>query len=193
MRVLTFDVETTHVIKESGSTTPLPYFGNRLVSIGYQWLGESTQYLCFYHATEKATDDGFNIFQTALDLADVVVGQNLKFDLCWIRDCGFKYDGHIYDTMVAEYVLSKGAGWPLNLEALAKKYSTIEKKKDLTKDYLKNGITFYDIPWEIVREYGEADVASTEQVALGQLTAFGTTFEELFDEKYFDTYPAFVA
>jgi len=95
--------------------------------------------------------------------------------------------------MVAEYVLSKGAGWPLNLEALAKKYSTIEKKKDLTKDYLKNGTTFYDIPWDIVREYGEADVASTEQVALGQLTAFGTTFEELFDEKYFDTYPAFVA
>ena len=35
MNVLTFDVETTHIQKETGGTTALPYFGNRLVSIGY--------------------------------------------------------------------------------------------------------------------------------------------------------------
>ena len=40
MNVLTLDVETTHKTKESGGTTALPYFGNRLVSIGYKWLGE---------------------------------------------------------------------------------------------------------------------------------------------------------
>lgn len=188
MRVLVFDVETTHIMKQSGGMTPLPYFGNRLVSIGYQWLGGKPNYLCFYHSTQQPSNDGFKIFQDALNLADVVVGQNLKFDLCWIRDCGFKYDGHIYDTMVAEYILSKSRGWPLNLQALSKKYSTVEKKKDLTKDYLSSGKTFYDIPWEIVKEYGEADVESTEQVALGQLAEFGTTFEELFDEKHFDTY-----
>ena len=182
MRILVFDVETTHVAKKSGGTTPLPYFGNRLVSIGYKWVGGQSNYLCFYHSTEEPTEDGFRIFQDALDLADVVVGQNLKFDLCWIRDCGFKYDGQIYDTMVAEYVLSKSRGWPLNLEALAKKYSTVEKKKDLTKDYLSDGKTFYEIPWDVVREYGEADVESTEQVALGQLKKFDTTFEELFSE-----------
>ena len=188
MRVLVFDVETTHIMKQSGGMTPLPYFGNRLVSIGYQWLGGKPNYLCFYHSTQQPSNDGFKIFQDALNLADVVVGQNLKFDLCWIRDCGFKYDGHIYDTMVAEYSMAKSRGWPLNLQALSKKYSTVEKKKDLTKDYLSSGKTFYDIPWEIVKEYGEADVESTEQVALGQLAEFGTTFEELFDEKHFDTY-----
>ena len=35
----------------------------------------------------------------------------------------------------------------------------------------------------MIVEYGIADVLSTEQVALAQLEAFGTTFEELFDEQ----------
>ena len=39
MRVLTFDVETTHRDKPAGGTTALPHFGNRLVSVGYKWLG----------------------------------------------------------------------------------------------------------------------------------------------------------
>ena len=38
MNVLTFDVETTHTHKTGGGTTALPYFGNRLVAIGYKWL-----------------------------------------------------------------------------------------------------------------------------------------------------------
>ena len=38
VNVLTFDVETTHTEKRGGGYSPLPYFGNRLVSIGYKWL-----------------------------------------------------------------------------------------------------------------------------------------------------------
>ena len=45
MNVLTFDVETTHVEKPAGAT-PLPYFGNRLVSIGYKWLVSGVDYDC---------------------------------------------------------------------------------------------------------------------------------------------------
>ena len=40
LNVLTLDVETTHKTKGSGGTTALPYFDNRLVSVGYKWLGE---------------------------------------------------------------------------------------------------------------------------------------------------------
>ncbi len=43
--------------------------------------------------------------------------------------------------------------------------------------------TAYEIPWEIVEEYGIADVAATEHVALKQLEAFGTTFEELYGKR----------
>ena len=57
-----------------------------------------------------------------------------------------------------------------------------KKKKDLVDDYMQNNITFYDIPWGIIEEYGRADVEATEKVALEQLKAFGTTFEELYNE-----------
>jgi len=184
MLVLTFDIETTHREKANGATTPLPYFGNSMVSNGYKWLGEPhVHYHCYYHSVKQPHDFAFELFQGALDKADVVVGQNIKFDLSWIRECGFKYDGHVYDTMVAEYLLSRSRRWPLSLEALAEKYSDTPKEKDLITPYFKEGKTFYDIPWDIIETYGKADVLATEQVAIRQLEAFGTTFEELFNEQ----------
>jgi hypothetical protein len=39
----------------------------------------------------------------------------------------------------------------------------------------------FDIPAEIVEEYGIADVVATEEVAVKQLKAFGLTFEELYE------------
>jgi len=183
MRVLTFDVETTHKEKANGSSTPLPYFGNTLVSIGYKWLGmDKVKYLCFDHSTEPPSTDGFNIFQDALNLADVVVGHNIKFDLSWVRECNFKYEGHVYDTMVAEYVLSKARRWPLSLSAVAEKYGGVQKEKDLITPYFKEGKTFHEIPWHTIHEYGIADVMATEQVAVAQLKAYGcSTFEELYN------------
>jgi len=184
MNVLTFDVETTHLNKPNGGTTALPYFGNRLVSIGYKWLDETQVfYDCYYHETEPPSPNAAEDFQTSLNYADVVVGQNIKFDLSWIRDCGFTYTGEIYDTMVAEYVLSKARRWPLGLAALAKKYDTVQKEKDLVEPFMASGKTFYEIPWEIVKEYGVADVLATEQIALKQLDAFGITFEDIYNER----------
>ena len=187
MNVLTFDVETTHVEKRGGGHTPLPVFGNRLVSIGYKWLVSSVDYDCYYHSTQPPTSNAFTKFQAALNHADVLVGHNIKFDLTWIRECGFGYKGDIYDTMVAEYILARARRWPLGLASLAKKYNVTQKETDLVAPYLKEGKTFYDIPWEIIQEYGIADVKATEEIALKQLNAFGVTFEELYNEPSADT------
>ena len=187
MKVLTFDVETTHVEKKGGGTTPLPYFGNNLVSIGYKWLNSSVDYDCYYHSTEPPSEGAFFRFQSALHHADLVIGHNIKFDINWIRECGFVYDGALYDTMVAEYILAKAQSWPLSLAALAGKYGCTQKEKDLVADYLKDGYTFYEIPWEIVRSYGIADVMATEEVAIEQLKLFDTTFEEIISELSPDT------
>ena len=187
MNVLTFDVETTHVEKRGGGHTPLPYFGNRRVSIGYKWLQSKVAYDCYYHSTEPPTPAATEGFQLALNHADVLVGHNIKFDLTWIKECGFTYEGHIYDTMVAEYILARARRWPLGLAALAKKYNVTQKETDLVEPYLKEGKTFYDIPWEIIEEYGRADVLATEEIALKQLDAYGVTFEELYNEPSADT------
>ena len=185
LKVLTLDVETTHKTKESGGTTALPYFNNRLVSIGYKWLGEDeVGYDFIHHSDERGFVDGdwFDKMQGTLNSADVIVGQNFKFDLTWLRACGFTYDGNIYDTMVAEYILAKARRWSLSLDSLAKRYGVTQKEKDLVAPYLKDGKTFYDIPYDIVKEYGIADVIATEEVAVKQLEAFGTTFGELFND-----------
>jgi len=136
-------------------------------------------YHCYYHADREPHDFAPELFQEALNEADTIVGHNIKFDLSWIRECGFFFNGEVYDTMVAEYILAKAQRWPLGLAAVAEKYDVTQKEKDLVSPYLKDGKTFYDIPWEIVEEYGKADVLATEEVALKQLDAFGTTFKEL--------------
>ena len=178
---LTLDVETTHKEKSNGGTTALPYFNNRLVSVGYKFMDSLSNYLCFYHSTQKADYKGTEILQGALDNADVLIGHNIKFDITWLRECGFHYDGYLYDTMVAEYILASARRWPLSLKVVAEKYGT-EKKKDLVDEYIKNGKTFYDIPYDTIKEYGIADVEATEKVAISQLKAFGTTFEELYND-----------
>jgi hypothetical protein len=83
--------------------------------------------------------------------------------------------------MVAEYLRAKARKWSLSLESLAKRYNVKQKEVDLIAPYLKDKKTFYDIPADIVEEYGKADVIATEQVAVKQLEAFGLTFEELYE------------
>ena len=84
MNVLTLDVETTHQDKEGGGTTALPYFNNRLVSIGWKWLlNDHVNYKFFYHKDSKYNyeSDIVNLIQKDLDRADVLIGQNIKFDI----------------------------------------------------------------------------------------------------------------
>ena len=52
---------------------------------------------------------------------------------------GFVYEGEIYDTMVAEYILSRARRWPLGLAALAEKYDVTKKEKDMVAPYLEKG------------------------------------------------------
>lgn len=181
MKIVTFDVETTHKEKPNGGYTPLPYFGNHLVSIGWKVGEDPTQYACVYHEERGQDSEGIEKFREDLATADVVVGHNIKFDLNWVRECGFTYEGNVYDTMVAEYLLARARKWPLSLDALAKRYEVTEKKKDLTEDFLKSGKTFAQIPWDIVEEYGIADVEATWEVAKKQVSEkYQTTWEELY-------------
>jgi len=184
MNILTFDVECTHKPKPNGGYTPLPYFGNHLVSIGWKVSDGPVKYAFVHHDERDQEHDKIEEFREALREAEVVVGHNVKFDLNWIRECGFTYQGHVYDTMVAEYILARARKWPLSLDALAKRYEVTEKKKDLTQDYLKSGKTFAEIPWEIVEEYGIADVQATWEVACKQVVEkYMTSWEELYEPR----------
>ena len=114
--------------------SPLPYFGNRLVSIGYKWLQIEwhTTATIIRRSRQPGAFTNFN----CLNHADVLIGQHIKFDLTGYESVDL-YKGDIYDTMVAEYILAKARRWPLGLAALAEKYDVTRKEKDLVEPYLK--------------------------------------------------------
>ena len=183
MNIVTLDVETTTREKPNGAWTPSPFFKNLLVSVGYKHMTDvGVDYLCFHHEEGQTTAGGFEQVQSALDSCDLLIGHNIKFDLMWLRECGWTYHGKLYDTMVGEYILAGSRRWPLSLAALAEKYEVGSKKKDLVQPYLEQGVTFDKIPYHIVEEYGKEDVLVTERIALRQAEAFGTTLERMYNE-----------
>ena len=154
MNVLTFDVETTHTEKRGGGYTPLPYFGNRLVSIGYKWLVSSVDYDCYYHSTEPPTQAAAEKFQLSLDHADVLIGQNIKFDLRGYASVA----SHTRETSMIRWLRNiyyprRGVGLS-DLLLLQGSMTLPRRRQTLLSRIFKEGKTFYDIPWDIIKEYG---------------------------------------
>ena len=106
------DVETTFQVGGK-RPDPSPFnSNNQLVSIGI-----NDEYACFYHKdyTDYSVKENHKIVQDILDKTTLLVGHNLKFDLAWLLECGFKYSGRLYDTMIGEYVIGRGFRKPLSL------------------------------------------------------------------------------
>lgn len=142
---------------------------------GSTWHDE-VQYAFFNHA-EGVADPGRSReeLQRALDRTTLLIAHNIKFDLQWLRECGFRYDGKIYDTMAGEYLLARGVKISLNLEESCIRRNCALKRKDLIDDYWKQGIGFYNIPKEVVEEYGRADVNSCGDLYLSQCDLYSSS------------------
>ena len=155
-----FDVETSFQILEDGSTDPSAKNpDNFLVS-----LGINDEYIFFKHRDYKGIPDR-KVIQDILDKTTLLVGHNIKFDLLWLWESGFKYDGAVFDTMLVEYVLQRGIKEPLSLEACAERYELDTKKQDTLKEYFKKGYSTRDIPYNELCEYLSADLHATQQLS----------------------------
>jgi DNA polymerase I-like protein with 3'-5' exonuclease and polymerase domains len=102
-------------------------------------------------------------FQEAINEATYIVAHNAKFDLAWLREVGIECDIKIIDTMISEYVLSKGIRNKLSLDALSTKYNVI-RKQSLLSDALSKGLNYSDMSEEDQRKYLYYDVMSTAEV-----------------------------
>jgi len=173
--ITTLDFETTSIKDAKGRICPEPYLGNKLVSAGWkevplnleEWEVEDS-YVCFYHLEQEPSENGFKLLQSALDRTNLLIAHHAKFELQWLRSCGFKYDGPIFDTMVCEYILARGEKKSFKLAECLKRRGLSEKRTDLTEQYLKDGVGFEQMPWPVVEEYGRGDVTSTWELALDQ-------------------------
>jgi len=171
---LTLDVENNST--ERGGKLHLDPFEpeNSLVQVGML----SDQGVCltfpFDHKEHVSGHDYSERVQMLLDEATVLICHNAVHDLLWLWESGFKYDGPVFDTMLAEYVLQCGVKQPLSLEACAERHELDTKKQDTLKEYFKKGYKTSEIPLDELTEYLVADLEATQQLANTQYAKLNT-------------------
>ena len=162
---VTLDVENT-VTHRNGKMHLDPFEQeNTLVMVGILTDQDVEMHFPFDHADVPNQDDYHERVQWFLDEATVLIMHNAAHDLLWLWESGFKYDGPVFDTMLAEYVLQRGQKLPLSLEACAERYELDTKKQDTLKNYFKQGLSTRDIPYNELTEYLSADLHATQQLA----------------------------
>lgn len=163
--ITVLDVENT-VTKRDGKLHLDPYEPqNTLVMVGIQvegeepkhWTFDHTEYDCKYEYRKRDCEE----IQSILDKTTLLVAHNAQHDLLWIWETGFKYEGAVWDTMLAEYVLQRAQKQPLSLEAVAERRNLQFKKQDTLKEYMKKGYQINEIPYEELKEYLYADLRTT--------------------------------
>ena len=102
----------------------------------------------------------YHKIQSILDKTTLLIGHNIKFDLMWLLESGFKYSGRVYDNTDPEYVLKL----KLIIKSLTTEMSCrrrIGSKDSEDKRIYDRGIPFQNIPVNVVEEYGRIDVEIT--------------------------------
>ena len=165
--ITVLDVETTFT--KDGDPTPF-HPDNRLVSVGI-----NDEYFFFYHKDMKdmkKIQESKKRIQEILNDSTLIVGHNLKFDMSWMYEFGFTYNGKLYDTMLAEYVMNRGVkNKSISLKESCKRRG-LSVKSDILASYIDSGYGVDEIPMEKLEEYGKQDVAITKQLYLTQVRLF---------------------
>ena len=166
---VTLDVENT-VTKRDGKMHLDPFEPeNSLTMIGVLTDQDVERHFPFDHCDVPNQQHFYEQVQWFLDEATILICHNAAYDLMWLWESGFKYDGPVFDTMLAEYVLQRGIKEPLSLEACAERYELDTKKQDTLKEYFAKGYTTRDIPYNELCEYLSADLNATQQLCDKQI------------------------
>ena len=133
--ITTVDVETSWQKTETGGYDPSPFHpDNILVSVGI-----NDEYY-FTNHSERIDEGCYHKIQAILDKTTLLVGHNIKFDLMWLLESGFKYSGRVYDTMLGEYILNRGVRKSLTLEMSCRRRK-IGSKDSSIKEFMDRGVS----------------------------------------------------
>ena len=133
---------------------------NKLVMIGI--LKEDGQEQLYN--IDKGSPYHHLLIQRTLDNTTLLIGHNIVYDLMWLWECGFKYDGSVFDTMLGEYILQRGVKEPLSLEMCADRYKLEHRKQDTLKEYFKKGLNVDEIPRDELSSYLSSDLKVTKEL-----------------------------
>lgn len=100
-----------------------------------------------------------------IDHETMAVGHNISFDYQHLRPVCWKL---VWDTMIADYVLSAQKNKFSSLGELMKREAGMEPKRDLIGEYMARGVAPQDIPWSEMEPYARKDIEGTEAVFLSQ-------------------------
>ena len=168
--ITTIDVETSWQKTETGGYDPSPFHpDNVLVSVGLHSNYGDEYY--FTGHSERVSKGGKARIQEVLSETTLLVGHNIKFDLMWLLESGLEYTGRVYDTMLGEYILNRGIRKSLTLEMSCRRRK-IGSKDDRIKEFMDRGVSFENIPADIVEEYGKIDVEITRRLFDSQMADF---------------------
>ena len=160
---LTLDVENT-TTKRDGKLHLDPFEpDNKLVMVGCL-TDQGSEYL---YNMDRGGAPHVEI-QELLDQATILIGHNIAYDLMWLWESGFRYDGPVYCTMLTEYILQRGLKEPLHLKDCAERYDLETKKQDTLKQYFAKGYATDEIPRDELSEYLSADLRATQQLCDAQ-------------------------
>ena len=160
------DVENSITLRD-GKIYNDPYEeANTLTEVGVLCLDTGDKKLLPFDHKEATESDKNNacVLQRMLDTTTLLIGHNLQYDLSWLWCSGFKYDGEIYDTMLAEYLLMRGQKQPLSLEQCALRRGLKYQKDDTLKTYYKKGYNTNEIPLDELSHYLELDLLTTGEL-----------------------------
>lgn len=120
---------------------------------------------------EKDKDAEIRYHHLEISSVNLLVGQNIKFDLLWLWDNegmqSFFNHGYVWDTAIVEYLLQGQRKRSYSLDALSEQYGGTAKI-DVVKALLKEGKLFSEIPQDVAMKYAKDDVINTELIFLKQ-------------------------
>ena len=164
---LVLDVENSVTWKE-GKIYNDPFEpGNTLTQIGMVNADDHTELHVVNLDHEEAKDTsgaGHNLVQAVLDMTTLLIMHNARHDLMWLWESGYTYDGAIYDTMLAEYILQRGQGAPLSLKLIAERRDLDVKKGDYLSECLKKGINTHETDLNKLTDYLVSDILTTSEL-----------------------------
>ena len=170
MRQIVIDTENTFSLRDFGKpkketdyASPF-YDENKCVVIG-AYTPHNKQYKQYWLGYDDLTP-----LKQDIANSDVIIGQNIKYDVNWLERLGIdcrhaKQD----DVLIREYVLRGGVDKydKLKLDLIAPIYGG-SLKVDIMKKLWKSGVNVDQIDKAILSDYLRGDVANTWRVWCGQ-------------------------
>jgi DNA polymerase-1 len=149
-----FDTETT-------SLNPLD---SELVALSFSWK-KGSGYLVYFSESQEEIREKLKILKPVFENQGIrKIGQNMKFDIQVMANYGIEVKGHLFDTMIAHYLLEPDMRHNMNLlSETYLSYSPVHIESLIGEKGI-NQKNMRSVPVEQIKEYAVEDADVTYQL-----------------------------